>query len=258
MGIANSRKRLIDAEGIALNDCLRRLEEEGTPSTPESLRDEILALNIYNSVFVDCTASAEVAALYRSLLDHNVSVVASNKIAASSDYALYRELKTVSRKRNAKFLFETNVGAGLPIINTISDLINSGDRILKIEAVVSGTLNYIFNEMSATVPMSKAIKMAQEAGYAEPDPRIDLSGMDVIRKLVILSREAGYRVEQADVKKHLFIPEKYFEGSVEDFWRKIPEIDAEFEQRRKKLEAVSAGVSSPRWKTARPKWDCAR
>ena len=238
VGIANSRKRLIDAEGIALNDCLRRLEEEGTPSTPESLRDEILALNIYNSVFVDCTASAEVAALYRSLLDHNVSVVASNKIAASSDYALYRELKTVSRKRNAKFLFETNVGAGLPIINTISDLINSGDRIIKIEAVVSGTLNFIFNEMSATVPMSRAIRMAQEAGYAEPDPRVDLSGTDVIRKLVILSREAGYRVEQADVKKELFIPEKYFEGSVEEFWRRIPEVDADFEQRRRRLEAA--------------------
>ena len=141
-----------------------------TPSTPESLRDEILALNIYNSVFVDCTASAEVAALYRSLLDHNVSVVASNKIAASSDYALYRELKTVSRKRNAKFLFETNVGAGLPIINTISDLINSGDRILRIEAVVSGTLNYIFDRMSAEIPFSRAVRMAQEAGYAEPDP----------------------------------------------------------------------------------------
>ena len=198
--------------------------------------------------------------LQKDLLEHNVSVVAANKTAASSEYDRYHELKSIARKRGVKFLFETNVGAGLPIINTISDLINSGDRILKIEAVVSGTLNYIFNEMSATVPMSKAIKMAQEAGYAEPDPRIDLSGMDVIRKLVILSREAGYRVEQADVKKHLFIPEKYFEGSVEDFWRKIPEIDAEFEQRRKKVSkrAVSAGVSSPRWKTARPKWDCAR
>ena len=130
------------------------------------------------------------AALYRSLLDHNVSVVASNKIAASSDYALYRELKTVSRKRNAKFLFETNVGAGLPIINTISDLINSGDRILRIEAVVSGTLNYIFDRMSAEIPFSRAVRMAQEAGYAEPDPRVDLSGTDVIRKLVIKVKTA--------------------------------------------------------------------
>ena len=236
VGIANSRKRLIDAEGIALNDCLRRLEEEGTPSTPESLRDEILALNIYNSVFVDCTASAEVAALYRSLLDHNVSVVASNKIAASSDYALYRELKTVSRKRNAKFLFETNVGAGLPIINTISDLINSGDRILRIEAVVSGTLNYIFDRMSAEIPFSRAVRMAQEAGYAEPDPRVDLSGTDVIRKLVILTREAGYAVEQRDVERRTFLPESCFEGSIDEFWHRLPETDARFETRRRRLE----------------------
>ena len=236
VGIANSRKRLIDAEGIALNDCLRRLEEEGTPSTPESLRDEILALNIYNSVFVDCTASAEVAALYRSLLDHNVSVVASNKIAASSDYALYRELKTVSRKRNAKFLFETNVGAGLPIINTISDLINSGDRILRIEAVVSGTLNYIFDRMSAEIPFSRAVRMAQEAGYAEPDPRVDLSGTDVIRKLVILTREAGYAVEQRDVERRTFLPESCFEESIDEFWHRLPETDARFETWRRRLE----------------------
>ena len=236
VGIANSRKRLIDAEGIALNDCLRRLEEEGTPSTPESLRDEILALNIYNSVFVDCTASAEVAALYRSLLDHNVSVVASNKIAASSDYALYRELKTVSRKRNAKFLFETNVGAGLPIINTISDLINSGDRILRIEAVVSGTLNYIFDRMSAEIPFSRAVRMAQEAGYAEPDPRVDLSGTDVIRKLVILTREAGYAVEQRDVERRTFLPESCFEGSIDELWHRLPETDARFETWRRRLE----------------------
>lgn len=149
----------------------------------------------------------------------------------------YLKLKNIARTRGVKFLFETNVGAGLPIINTISDLINSGDRILKIEAVVSGTLNYIFNEMNETVPMSRAIVMAKEAGYAEPDPRIDLSGMDVIRKLVILSREAGYHVEQEDVQKHLFIPAEYFEGSVEDFWKHIPELDADFELRRKKLAA---------------------
>ena len=237
IGIANSRKRLIDTEGIALTDCLQRLEREGKPSTPESLRDEILALNIYHSVFVDCTASAEVAALYRSLLDHNVSVVASNKIAASSDYELYRELKTVSRKRNVKFLFETNVGAGLPIINTISDLINSGDRILGIEAVVSGTLNYIFDRMSADIPFSKAVRMAQEAGYAEPDPRVDLSGTDVIRKLVILTREAGYPVEQRDVERRPFLPERYFEGNIEAFWERLPETDADFEARRQRLEA---------------------
>lgn len=243
VGATNSKRYIVDRDGLDLKTYRDELRRSENVSMPAAFRDAILSMNIFNSVFVDCTASAEVADIYKDLLEHNVSVVAANKTAASSEYDRYHELKSIARKRGVKFLFETNVGAGLPIINTISDLINSGDRILKIEAVVSGTLNYIFNEMSATVPMSKAIKMAQEAGYAEPDPRIDLSGMDVIRKLVILSREAGYRVEQADVKKHLFIPEKYFEGSVEDFWRKIPEIDAEFEQRRKKLEA-----SGKRWR----------
>ena len=243
VGATNSKRYIVDRDGLDLKTYRDELRRSENVSTPAAFRDAILSMNIFNSVFVDCTASAEVADIYKDLLEHNVSVVAANKTAASSEYDRYHELKSIARKRGVKFLFETNIGAGLPIINTISDLINSGDRILKIEAVVSGTLNYIFNEMSATVPMSKAIKMAQEAGYAEPDPRIDLSGMDVIRKLVILSREAGYRVEQADVKKHLFIPEKYFEGSVEDFWRKIPEIDAEFEQRRKKLEA-----SGKRWR----------
>ena len=243
VGATDSKRFIVNREGIDLTTYREDLKQSKNVSSPEKFRDAILSMNIFNSVFVDCTASADVAAIYKDLLEHNVSVVAANKIAASSEYDRYYELKTIARKRGVKYLFETNVGAGLPIINTISDLINSGDRIIRIEAVVSGTLNFIFNEMSADVPMSKAIKMAQEAGYAEPDPRIDLSGTDVIRKLVILTREAGYRVEQSDVEKHLFIPEKYFEGSVEDFWKKIPEIDAEFEERRKKLEA-----SGKRWR----------
>ncbi len=237
VGITNSRRFIACREGIDLSNYQALLDASACESSPEKFRDEMISMNIFNSVFVDCTASAEVAGIYKSLLEHNISVVAANKIAASSEYEVYSELKQIARKRGVKFLFETNVGAGLPIINTISDLINSGDKILKIEAVVSGTLNFIFNEMSETIPMSKAIMMAKEAGYAEPDPRIDLSGKDVIRKLVILSREAGYHVEQSDVKKQLFIPEKYFEGSVEDFWRTIPEVDADFEKKRKKLEA---------------------
>ena len=136
-----------------------------------------------------------------------------------------------------KYLFETNVGAGLPIINTINDLIHSGDKILKIEAVLSGTLNYIFNKISADIPFSKTIKMAQEERYSEPDPRIDLSGKDVIRKLVILAREAGYCLEQSDVEKNLFVPDDFFEGSLDDFWKKVPSLDADFEARRKVLEA---------------------
>lgn len=237
VGITNSRHYIVSRSGIDLTTYKEQLAASTLVSTSERFRDEILSMNIFNSVFVDCTASPAVASIYEDLLSHNVSVVAANKIAASSKYDHYLKLKNIARTRGVKFLFETNVGAGLPIINTISDLINSGDRILKIEAVVSGTLNYIFNEMNETVPMSRAIVMAKEAGYAEPDPRIDLSGMDVIRKLVILSREAGYHVEQEDVQKHLFIPAEYFEGSVEDFWKHIPELDADFELRRKKLAA---------------------
>ncbi len=237
VGITNSRRYIADRDGIDLSSYAEQLDASQNISTPAKFCDEIEQMNIFNSVFVDCTASESVAAIYKRLLDHNVSVVTANKIAASSEYGVYEELKQTARRRGVKDLFETNVGAGLPIINTISDLINSGDRILKIEAVVSGTLNFIFNEMNADIPMSKAIMMAKEAGYAEPDPRIDLSGMDVIRKLVILSREAGYRIEQSDVVKNLFIPGRYFEGSVEDFWKRIPEVDADFENRRKVLES---------------------
>ena len=192
--------------------------------------------NLYNSVFVDCTASAEVAEYYQTLLEHNISVVTANKIAASSSYSSYIRLKQTALDRGVKFLFETNVGAGLPIISTINDLRNSGDKILRIEAVLSGTLNFIFNEISADVPFSETIRRAKEQGYSEPDPRIDLSGKDVIRKLVILAREAGYQVEQEDVEKHLFVPEEYFQGSVDDFWKKLPELDAEFEKARIELE----------------------
>jgi aspartokinase/homoserine dehydrogenase 1 len=129
------------------------------------------------------------------------------------------------------------VGAGLPIINTINDLRNSGDKILKIEAVLSGTLNFIFNKLSAEVPFSQTVKMAQEARYSEPDPRIDLSGKDVIRKLVILAREAGYPLEQEEVEKHLFVPDAFFQGSLEEFWKQLPSLDADFEARRRTLES---------------------
>ena len=192
-------------------------------------------MNIYNPVFIDCTASREVSEIYQTLLENNISVVAANKIAASSKYGIYEKLKETSRQRGVKFLFETNVGAGLPIINTMNNLTNSGDHILMMEAVLSGTLNFIFNTINENTPLSKAIKMAKEAGFSEPDPRIDLSGKDVIRKLVILAREAGYQVEQEDVEKNLFIPDKFFEGSIDDFWKNIPEIDVEFEEKRKKL-----------------------
>ena len=236
VGIADRRKALFTREGIDLSNYKEELAEKGMKSSLQVLHDEIIGMNIFNSVFVDCTASGDVCSLYKGFLNHNISVVAANKIAASSEYEVYRELKDIARHRGVKFLFETNVGAGLPIINTINDLINSGDKIIKIEAVLSGTLNYIFNKISADVPFSRTIKMAQEERYSEPDPRIDLSGKDVIRKLVILAREAGYKLEQSDVEKHLFVPNEFFEGSLDDFWKNVPSLDADFEARRQRLE----------------------
>ena len=235
VGIASSKAGIYNRDGIDLEnyrELLKAPEAQG-----KSLRDEVIGMNIFNSVFVDCTASKDIAALYQQFLEHNISVIAANKIAASSDYANYMKLKQTARNRGVWFRYETNVGAGLPIIGTINDLRNSGDKILKIEAVLSGTLNFIFNEIAPDVPFSETVRRAKEQGYSEPDPRIDLSGTDVIRKLVILTREAGYQVEQTDVEKHLFVPSEYFEGSVDDFWKALPKLDADFESRRQKLEA---------------------
>ncbi len=239
VGIANSKKCVFTRDGIEIDKFDELLAQSSTDATPENIRDGVIGMNIFNSVFVDCTASPNIAELYYDLLSHNVNVVAANKIAASSDYANYSKLKKIARKKDVKFLFETNVGAGLPIINTINNLINSGDKILKIEAVVSGTLNYIFNVLSHDIPLSKTIMMAKEAGYSEPDPRVDLSGKDVIRKLVILARESGYKIDQNDVERHLFIPDKYFEGTVDDFFNHIKELDSEFESKRTVAEASS-------------------
>ena len=236
VGIANSRNAIFDREGLDTVN-YRNALMESAPSSIAKLRDDIIEMNIFNSVFVDCTASSEVAAIYGDLLSHNISVVAANKIAASADYVTYNNLKQIARQRNIKYLFETNVGAGLPIISTINDLINSGDKILKIEAVLSGTLNFIFNVLSSDIPLSEAVRLAKEKGYSEPDPRIDLCGKDVIRKLVILAREAGYAIEQSEVEANLFIPQELFDGTLENFWTKLPQLDAEFEEKRKKLVA---------------------
>ena len=235
VGIASGHFGVFNREGIDLTH-YREAMQQGGPSNIERLRSEVVGMNIFNSVFVDCTASADVAGLYKEFLEHNISVVAANKIAASSDYALYRDLKDTARRKGVKFLFETNVGAGLPVINTINDLTGSGDHILRIEAIVSGTLNFIFNTISADCRLSDTIRLAKEKGYSEPDPRIDLSGKDVIRKLVILAREAGYALEQDDVEKHLFIPQEMFEGTLDDFWEQVETLDDDFERRRRELE----------------------
>ncbi len=232
VGIANSRRAVYDPEGVDIDKTDTLLANSAIASDPVSIVDSIVRMNLYNTVFVDCTSSREVASAYGYLLDHNVNIVAANKIAASSDYENYLSLKHKSVTRDVKFLFETNVGAGLPIISTINNLINSGDQILKIEAVVSGTLNYIFDVLSPEIPFSKAVAMARDNGFSEPDPRVDLSGIDVVRKIVILAREAGYAVEQSDVVIEPFMPDEFFDGTVDEFFRRLPDLDENFEKRR--------------------------
>lgn len=237
VGIANSKKMLLTREGIDLTNYKEELASSEKVSSLEAYKEEIVNMNIYNSVFVDCTASSETQYIYKDLLAANVSIVTANKVAASSKYENYKMLKDLASNKGVKFLFETNVGAGLPIINTINDLVNSGDRVIKIEAVLSGTLNYIFNTISAEIPLSETIRLAKEEGYAEPDPRIDLSGVDVMRKLLILVRESGYRIDGEDVKVNKFISDDFFAGSIEEFWKNIPQLDAEFEKNRQRIDA---------------------
>lgn len=236
VGIASGHNAMFSRDGLELDDYRQRLAQ-APASNLEHLRDEVIGMNIFNSVFVDCTASPDVASLYKDFLSHNINIVAANKIAASSDYGQYRELKDIAQARGVKFLFETNVGAGLPIIRTINDLCNSGDKILRIEAVLSGTLNYIFNTISARTPFSKTVELARNEGYSEPDPRIDLSGRDVMRKLVILAREAGYRIDQEDVETEQLLPQSFFDGTLDEFWHNLPSLDEEWEHRRRLLES---------------------
>ena len=236
VGISNSRTCYFDREGIDIDSWEKILHKSTKKATPECILDGVIGMNIFNSVFVDCTATEAIAKLYLPLLSHNINVVAANKIAASASYDDYIALKRMARKKGVKFLFETNVGAGLPVINTINSLINSGDRILRIEAVLSGTLNYICNTVSKDIPLTQAIKMAMEEGYSEPDPRIDLSGTDVVRKIVILAREAEYKVEQSDVIRQQFIPDDCFKGTIDNFFKSVSEYDAEFEAIRYNAE----------------------
>jgi bifunctional aspartokinase / homoserine dehydrogenase 1 len=236
VGVANSKKMTFNRDGINPDAYNEGLTNSEFASDIHEFVTKMRELNMYNSVFVDCTANERVAAFYYDILKSNISIVAANKIAASSDFENYKKLKETAVQKGIKFYFETNVGAGLPIISTMKDLTNSGDRILKIEAVLSGTLNFIFNTLSKDVPLSKAIQMAMEAGYSEPDPRVDLSGKDVMRKLLILAREAGYELNEKDVDIQRFIPDELFEGSMEDFWKGVHELDAGFEAKRAQLE----------------------
>jgi len=237
VGIANIDKMLFDTDGIKLETWQKLIESKGDPIDLRDFVDKIKSLNLRNSVFIDCTAHPDPASHYLDLLNSFVSVVTPNKIAASSEYLNYRQLKDTANLRGVKYLFETNVGAGLPVINTINDLVMSGDKILKIEAVLSGTLNFIFNIISEEIPLSKTIRLAKEKGYSEPDPRIDLSGTDVVRKILILARESGYPLEKEQVKVNTFLPKECFEGSLDNFWTLVEKSDKDFENRRKELAA---------------------
>lgn len=236
-GVANSRRMIFNRDGFDPSLISQSLADDNAEkSDMGSFCSQMIGMNMFNSVFVDCTADKKIADHYHTILDNFISIVAANKVAASSDYQAYRDLKELAAKHGVKFLFETNVGAGLPLISTINDLMRSGDRIVRIEAVLSGTLNFIFNTLSSQTPLSTAIRMSKEKGFSEPDPRIDLSGVDVVRKLVILGRESGYKLSQEDVVQKRFIPDRYFNSTLEDFWRDIHEMDAQFENERLILE----------------------
>jgi len=234
-GITNTRQMLFNREGIDPAGFREALPEKGEKADIAAFVEKMTGMNLYNSVFVDCTSSETVASMYHRILSGNIHIVAANKTAASSEYENYLLLKRTAKQKGVKFLFETNVGAGLPIINTLNDLVNSGDKIISIEAVMSGTLNFIFNTISEEVPLSRTIRLARDAGFTEPDPRVDLSGADVVRKLLILARESGYHLEKEEIRIIPFIPAEYFQGSREEFWQKIPALDPLFEEKRKIL-----------------------
>lgn len=230
VGIANSKKQLINVDGLDLTHWKEQLAD----AKPGGIADYVHAIlknNLRNSVFVDVTAHEGVANVYAQLLEKAVSVVACNKIACSSPYTNYAKLKTLARQYNAAFLFETNVGASLPIIGTLNDLMRSGDSIHKIEAVLSGTLNFVFNHYAGGKDgksFSQVVKQAQEEGYTEPDPRLDLGGTDVMRKIMILAREAGQKMEMEDISNNAFLPASCFNGSVVDFYAEMEKQEAHF------------------------------
>lgn len=228
-GLANSKKICIQEEGILLENWRDQLAA-APAGTIHDFVEAIQTANLRNSVFVDVTANEVVAGVYGSLLEKSISVVACNKIACSAAYAHYRHLKLLARQYNAQFLFETNVGAGLPVIGTLNDLLRSGDTIITIKAVLSGTLNYVFNHYDATKPFSQVVRQAQIEGYTEPDPRLDLGGTDVMRKIMILAREAGQTIEMSDIDNDPFLPASCFEGSVEDFYKEMEKQEPHFQQ----------------------------
>jgi bifunctional aspartokinase / homoserine dehydrogenase 1 len=238
IGIANSRKMIFKEEGVNLGKWKEELEA-GHPMELDEFINVARSFNLRNSVFVDVTANDRVAQIYERLLEKSISVVACNKVACSSAYAYYRRLKDLAREYNASFLFETNVGAGLPVIGTLNDLLRSGDTVNRIQAVLSGTLNFVFNNYNGEKSFATVVKQAQDEGYTEPDPRLDLSGTDVMRKIMILARESGERLEMDDITNNTFMPASCMKGSVADFYAEMEKQEAHFKEIYE--QAVKAG-----------------
>ncbi|QYN51514.1 MULTISPECIES: bifunctional aspartate kinase/homoserine dehydrogenase I [Apibacter] len=235
-GIANSRKMIIDEEGIDLTQWQEKINKGETSNLDEFIQ-KIKLLNLSNCIFVDNTASPITGTYYKELFESNVSVVTCNKIANSSSYKDYKDLKDTARRRGVDFFYETNVGAGLPIIRTLKDLMTSGDRIIKIEAILSGTISYIFNNFRGNTSFYEVVKKAHELGYTEPDPREDLSGKDFMRKMMILARDAGYQIEEKDVELGAILPESCFKApSIDDFYEELKKSDSYFNELKEKAE----------------------
>ena len=236
IGLSNSRKMTFKEEGIDADKWKERLEA-GETADLQKFTEEIVNRNLRNSIFVDITANDKVANVYDQLLQKSISVVACNKIAASSAYDNYKKLKDLAGEYNCQFLFETNVGAGLPIIGTLNDLLRSGDRVHRIDAVLSGTLNFVFNNYDGKQKFAEVVKQAQDEGYTEPDPRLDLSGTDVMRKIMILARESGEKIEMNEIANDSFMPESCMKGSVDDFYAAMAKEEEHF----KKLYEKASG-----------------
>ncbi|HNE50979.1 MAG TPA: bifunctional aspartate kinase/homoserine dehydrogenase I, partial [Chitinophagales bacterium] len=235
-GIINSKKMLIDSNGINLKKWNTQLEEKGETSSIESFTNKIIDLNFANSVFVDCSASKHVVEYYEKLLKKSVSIVTPNKIANTLSQEKYVRLRELAKKSNARFMYETNVGAGLPIIGVLQSLLTSGDKILKIEAVLSGTLSFIFNTFKDNLKFSEVVLDAKAKGFTEPDPRDDLSGLDVARKALILSRDCGAKMELSDIAVENLVPENLRDVDVKTFLTKLPDVDASYEKLKNDAE----------------------
>ncbi|MFN8260174.1 MAG: bifunctional aspartate kinase/homoserine dehydrogenase I [Chitinophagales bacterium] len=236
-GIINSKKMLIDSNGIDLENWESILDTNGEKSDLENYTNKIIDLNFANAVFVDCSASKHVVEFYEKLLKKSISIVTPNKIANTLSQEKYVRLRELAKKSNARFMYETNVGAGLPVIGVLQSLMNSGDKILKIEAVLSGTLSFIFNTYKGDLKFSDVVLDAKAKGYTEPDPRDDLSGLDVARKALILSRDSGAQMELSDIKVENLVPENLREVDVKTFLERLPEVDAAYETIKKDAES---------------------